>query len=459
MIYFFHHYELPIIIQQARVQQMLVIRSRQQQQQRNGINQNDDTNQAGNGDGVNGGGGGGAGGPNTINNPRIINNNTINNNNNNIRFWRNPAFYSTVWFFFEQFVILFATMSNPILHIIEDMILRMAGFNNFGLFGGPLFNHRWGHRNLNRLPINFMAGEDGDEELMNLLNDNEQQPGNEFRPMANWSVIYTPEGEMEMDLDVDESEPDGQNDANHSDGNQVNVATMPSEHSPLIESIPSASISQSTGDLGPSTADQLSDSEISKEFEMVTNNIESFTTIDGDDDVDSDYGVYKAEKISDAIQPEQQANYNNIIPNNDNSYIHSIPNPTTTHQLNSIPNCSNPINVVQPVPTELHRIKSETPAAAAAAAAIERSLTMTTASLRDCFEGCTSIEHERNSIDDKGHKSCVNSIVNCNVQESVTGSNCSNTLNNEPGNLGASVSAMATTPKIVATKQFDCDDK
>lgn len=35
MIYFFHHYELPVIIQQAQVQQILRLRSRQRHQQQN----------------------------------------------------------------------------------------------------------------------------------------------------------------------------------------------------------------------------------------------------------------------------------------------------------------------------------------------------------------------------------------------------------------------------------------
>lgn len=384
---------------------MLVIRSRQQQQQRNGINQNDDANPAGNGDG-------GIGGvPNPVNNARNINNNTINNNNNNnnIRFWRNPAFYSTVWFFFEQFVILFATMSNPILHIIEDMILRMAGFNNFGLFGGPLFNHRWGHRNLNRLPMNLLAGEDGDE-LLNLLNENDTEPGN-------WSMIYSPSSENDVDNDDE-------------DGDEVpNVAAMPNEPSPSIESLQTPSISDSS----PSTADQISDSEISKDFEMVTNSMESFTTIDGDGEV---AGTYKAEKISDAIQAEHTANDMNIIPNNDSSRIQGSSSAFTSHHnFNTIPNSSNPIDSILPTTSESHRTTSEatTPA---------RPMTMATTSSRDCLAGGTSIEN-----DEKSHKPRINSIVNCNVRDSVTGSNCSDTLNNQPVKLAT------------AAKQFDCDDK
>lgn len=383
---------------------MLVIRSRQQQQQRNGINQNDDANPAGNGDG------GIGGGPNPVNNARNINNNTINNNNNNnIRFWRNPAFYSTVWFFFEQFVILFATMSNPILHIIEDMILRMAGFNNFGLFGGPLFNHRWGHRNLNRLPMNLLAGDDGDE-LLHLLNENDGEPGN-------WSMIYSPASEN----DVDNDDEDGEE--------APSAAPAPNEPSPSIESLQTPSISDSS----PSTGDQLSDSEISKDFEMVTNSMESFTTIDGDGE---DAGAYKAEPISDAMQTEQPANYMNIIPNNDSSHNQGSSSALPPHHnFNTIPNSSNPIDSKLPATSESHRTTTEvTPA---------RSMTMATASSRDCFEG----ENDEIENDEKSHKPRINSIVNCNVQDSVTGSNCSDTLNNQPVKLAT------------AAKQSDCDDK
>lgn len=48
MIYFFHHYELPVIIQQAQVQQILRLRTRQRHQQQNGNGAHGATNNAAN---------------------------------------------------------------------------------------------------------------------------------------------------------------------------------------------------------------------------------------------------------------------------------------------------------------------------------------------------------------------------------------------------------------------------
>lgn len=95
MIYFFHHYELPVIIQQAQVQQILRLRTRQRHQQQNGNGaattnnasnlrngSNAMGNQANNSNatGGNGGGGGsGAGAGNQVNNSGNNNNHPLNN--------------------------------------------------------------------------------------------------------------------------------------------------------------------------------------------------------------------------------------------------------------------------------------------------------------------------------------------------------------------------------------------
>lgn len=92
MIYFFHHYELPVIIQQAQVQQILRLRTRQRHQQQNGngatsnnaanLRNGSNTigNQANNSNAMGGGGGGGVG--NLANNGGGggNNNNPLNNN-------------------------------------------------------------------------------------------------------------------------------------------------------------------------------------------------------------------------------------------------------------------------------------------------------------------------------------------------------------------------------------------
>lgn len=73
MIYFFHHYELPVIIQQAQVQQILRLRTRQRHQQQNGAH--GATNNASNI----------RNGPNAANqaNNDTMGNNQMNNNGNN----------------------------------------------------------------------------------------------------------------------------------------------------------------------------------------------------------------------------------------------------------------------------------------------------------------------------------------------------------------------------------------
>lgn len=76
MIYFFHHYELPVIIQQAQVQQILRLRTRQRHQQQNGNGAAGATNNTSNmRNGTNAG--------NQANND-AMGNNQMNNNGNNL---------------------------------------------------------------------------------------------------------------------------------------------------------------------------------------------------------------------------------------------------------------------------------------------------------------------------------------------------------------------------------------
>lgn len=105
MIYFFHHYELPIIIQQARVQQMLVIRSRQQQRASNNPNDGGNTAQAA--------GNGAVDGVQVIAIPgRLRGNNNNNINNNNIK----PINLKTSPQFFSQFIAKCSNNQNEVIN-------------------------------------------------------------------------------------------------------------------------------------------------------------------------------------------------------------------------------------------------------------------------------------------------------------------------------------------------------
>lgn len=264
MIYFFHHYELPIIIQQARIQQMLVIRTRQQRPQNptEGGNQEDQP-------------GGNITQDETqiaIITPRnnIRGRNRNNNNNNNASFWRNPQFYATVWFFLEQFLLYIATMSNPIFHIIEEMLFRMAGMNNMNMFPNQRIRINIGHINMTQAQINSLVL---DENLENLPVDqlldeadnefNAAQP-DEFIPGANWS-----------------------------DGSGVDVPHEgPVENVPVPVPVISAEsvVSEQTAD--PALTEPLDDNDIGKDFEVLSSKNDTFDSMD----------TYSAERISSAIK-------------------------------------------------------------------------------------------------------------------------------------------------------------
>lgn len=130
MIYFFHHYELPVIIQQAQVQQILRLRTRQRHQQQNGNGAHGTTNNASNI----------RNGPNAANqaNNDTMGNNQMNNNGNNPNNnnHRNGNLLTTISFIlsFQMAATLFnyATRLIGMLQgrLTNDVLGTAAFFNN-----------------------------------------------------------------------------------------------------------------------------------------------------------------------------------------------------------------------------------------------------------------------------------------------------------------------------------------
>lgn len=103
MIYFFHHYELPVIIQQAQVQQILRLRTRQRHQQQNGNGAHGAANNASN---IRNG----ANAANQANNDAMGNNQMNNNGNNpNNNNHRNGNVFTNISFIlnFQMATVLF----------------------------------------------------------------------------------------------------------------------------------------------------------------------------------------------------------------------------------------------------------------------------------------------------------------------------------------------------------------
>lgn len=118
-----------------------------------------------------------------------------NNNNNNASFWRNPQFYATVWFFVEQFLLYIATMSNPIFHIIEEILFRMAGMNIMNMFANPRIHINIGHMNIMQAQMNsIVLDENIENQAIDQQLDEEdsefnasQIQSNEFNSHSDWT--------------------------------------------------------------------------------------------------------------------------------------------------------------------------------------------------------------------------------------------------------------------------------
>lgn len=149
MIYFFHHYELPVIIQQAQVQHILRLRTRQrhhQQQQAgnasgvanaNGTNQQQATNDNANMPNGNNGQPNEAATAPPNNHININNNNNINNNDNNNNFNANRNVVIHIGNFFNQHMAATLIISRAlnivgaVRNVIANDIFGVAAiFNN-----------------------------------------------------------------------------------------------------------------------------------------------------------------------------------------------------------------------------------------------------------------------------------------------------------------------------------------
>lgn len=129
MIYFFHHYELPVIIQQAQVQQILRLRTRQRHQQQNGAHGATNSNASNIRNGPNA--------TNQANNDAMgnnqMNNNVNNANNNNHRIGN---FFPMISFMlsFQMASIIFNYAVNLIGmlqgRLTNDVLGTAAFFNN-----------------------------------------------------------------------------------------------------------------------------------------------------------------------------------------------------------------------------------------------------------------------------------------------------------------------------------------
>lgn len=141
MIYFFHHYELPVIIQQAQVQQILRLRTRQRHQQQNGngaattnnasnLRNGSNTmgNQANNSNATGGNGGGGVGAGSQVNNSGVGSNNSNNTNNHPLNNHQRT---------------LFAIISLITNVQVVSMLLNSI-LNAFGVVQGRLINYAFG---------------------------------------------------------------------------------------------------------------------------------------------------------------------------------------------------------------------------------------------------------------------------------------------------------------------------
>lgn len=157
MIYFFHHYELPVIIQQAQVQQILRLRTRQRHQQQNGngaptnnasnLRNGSNTigNQANNNNAMGGAGGGvGVGVGGGVGN-QMNNNNGVGGNNNNPLNNNNRTLFAIISLIMNVQVI--TIMLNPILNALGAVQGRLINY----AFGTAAFSN---NNNDNRLNNN-----------------------------------------------------------------------------------------------------------------------------------------------------------------------------------------------------------------------------------------------------------------------------------------------------------------
>lgn len=132
MIYFFHHYELPVIISQAQVQQILRLRTRQRHQQQNGNGANGAANNSTN---IRNGSNTTS---NQANNDAMRTNNQMNNNGNNSNNnnHRNGNLLTTLSFIlsFQMASTIYNYVSNLFAMIqgrlANDMLGTAAFFNN-----------------------------------------------------------------------------------------------------------------------------------------------------------------------------------------------------------------------------------------------------------------------------------------------------------------------------------------
>lgn len=210
MIYFFHHYELPVIIQQAQVQQILRLRTRQrhhQQQQAgngSGVANNNGTNQQQN-DMPNM--------PNNVqpndaaappNNHRNINNNNNNINNNNNNFNANRNIVIHIGNFFNQHMTATLIINRAlnivgaVRNVIANDIFGVAAIfnnnndnnlNNNNANGGPTSHIRINLANLRRINlsgIQINPIERNDDAVDgNVDGENDATTNNENRPNEN----------------------------------------------------------------------------------------------------------------------------------------------------------------------------------------------------------------------------------------------------------------------------------
>lgn len=162
MIYFFHHYELPVIIQQAQVQQILRLRTRQrhhQQQQAgnaSGVANNNGTNQQPNDNANlpnNGQPNDGTAGPS--NNHININNNNINQHNAN----RNVVIHIGNFFNQHMTATLIISRALNIVGAVRNVIAN-------DIFGAAIFNNN----NDNNLNNNNATGTTTSHIRINLTN-------------------------------------------------------------------------------------------------------------------------------------------------------------------------------------------------------------------------------------------------------------------------------------------------
>lgn len=229
MIYFFHHYELPVIIQQAQVQQILRLRARQRHQQQTGVPSgnahNNGPNQPAN---DNNGPANDTNGGNNNNN-----NNPNNNNNNNGTRNANRNVVIHLGNFFNQHMTATLIVSRAlnvigaVRNVIANDIFGVAAiFNNnndnnlnnnnnnphhHGLGAGPMSHIRINLANLRRINLSSIqinpvastdnggAGDgvdDGDDigSVVDETGNNEHSDGNEI------------DGDVQFDLDTESTD-------------------------------------------------------------------------------------------------------------------------------------------------------------------------------------------------------------------------------------------------------------